>query len=98
VATIAVALLAAVLGRSAAWGHPDTLGTPDPYWQSIANPSSDATGRVAADGMAAGGATHPQLLRGYVYGAGALFVLLAASLVRSLWPSSRRSGSRPARG
>ncbi len=89
--TVTMMLLVVALSGSAALGHPDTLGTPDPYWQKIANASGD--GR-AFDGTAAqGGATHPGLLRGYLYAVGGAFVVLALSLVHSLWTSSRQSGS-----
>jgi hypothetical protein len=92
--TIAMLLLVAALTSSAALAHPDTLGTPDPYWQNIASASGDGRGQIAADGTtASSGATHPGLLRGYVYAMGFVFVILALSLLHSLWISSRRSGS-----
>jgi hypothetical protein len=93
--TITIMLLVAAL-TGTAQGHPDTLGTPDPYWQNIASASGDGRAQIAADGttaIAGAGATHPGLLRGYVYGVGAVFVILALSLLHSLWISSRRSGS-----
>jgi hypothetical protein len=86
-ATIAIVLLVAALTGSAAFGHPDILGTPDPYWQNIANASAGA-GQVAPDG---GGAVHPALLRGYLYATGGAFALLALSLLRSFWLSRRPS-------
>jgi len=92
--TITMMVLVAALTGSAALGHPDTLGTPDPYWQNIASASGDGRAQIAADGTATtGGATHPGLLRGYVYVVGGVFVILALSLVHSLWTSSRQSGS-----
>ena len=92
--TITMMLLVVALTGTAARGHPDTLGTPDPSWQNIASASSDGRAQIAADGTTAiGGATHPGLLRGYVYAVGAIFVILALSLLHSLWISSRRTGS-----
>ena len=92
--TIAVMLLVAALTGRAALAHPDTLGVPDPSWQNVASASSDARGQIATEGTTAdGGATHPGLLRGYVYAMGGVFVILALSLLHSLWISSRRSGS-----
>jgi hypothetical protein len=91
-ATIAMVLLISALAGSTALGHPDILGTPDPYWQKIAA-SNGAGGQVVTSDTTAGGAVHPALLRGYVYATGGAFVILALSLLRSFWFSSRRSSS-----
>ena len=86
-------LLISALAGSTALGHPDILGTPDPYWQKIAA-SNGVGGQIATDGTAASaGVVHPALLRGYMYATGGAFVILALSLLRSFWFSSRRSGS-----
>jgi ABC-type phosphate transport system substrate-binding protein len=91
---IVVVLLVAVLTGGAARAHIDTLGTPDPYWQNLANGSSNGSGQIAADGSTAiAGVAHPWLLRAYLYAVGALFVAFAVSLLYSSWRSARRSGS-----
>jgi hypothetical protein len=91
--TIVLVLLAAPLMDRAVLAHVDGLGSPDPYWQNIAQGSTDGSARIAPDRTAAvGGAAHPWLLRGYVCGLGVLFVVLTVPLLRSLWVSTRRSG------
>jgi hypothetical protein len=92
--TIAMLLLVAALTARAARAHPDILGVPDPSWQNVTRASSDGRGQIGTDGATAGdGATHPGLLRGYVYAMGGVFVILALSLLHSLWISSSRSSS-----
>ena len=94
IVTIAAIVLVAAWIDGTALAHPDTFGTPDPSWQRTASGSPGTGGQVATDGTAStDGATHPEFLRGYVYVASALLVLLALGLVRSFWLSSRRSAS-----
>lgn len=85
-----VLFLVVVLRAGAARAHNlDTVGTPDPYWQNLANASGN--GQIVVHGAGAvAGPAHPWLLRGYLYGAGILFVAFAGSLLRSLWSSSER--------
>jgi hypothetical protein len=90
--TIAMIVLVVAFIDSAALAHPDVFGTPDPSWQRTPSGSSSA----GAGTPGTSGATHPQLLRAYLYGAGGLFVLVALSLVRSFRSPipSRRSEPR----
>jgi len=88
-ATIIVILLVAVLSGSAARAHIDTFGTPDPYWQNLANGSGNGGGRIAADGTAVAGAVHPRLLRAYLCAMGVLLVALAVRGVRRVLPELR---------
>ncbi len=86
-ATIIVIFLVAVLSGSAARAHFDTFGTPDPYWQNLANGSSNGGGRIAADGTTeVAGAVHPRLLRAYLYAMGFLCVALAVRGIRRVLP------------
>jgi hypothetical protein len=80
-------LLVTVLSGDAARAHIDTFGTPDPYWQNLANGSSDGRGQMAVNGTTAvGGVVHPWLLRAYLYTIAALFVALAIRGVRRVLP------------
>ena len=95
VMTIATIVLVVAFIGGAALGHPDTFGTPDPSWQRTGSGSSGTGDQVTISGTpGTGGATHPELLRGYVYGASALLVLFALHLMRSFWISSSRSVHR----
>ncbi len=82
-------ILLAVLAFTAlpsrgALAHPDVLGAPDPYWQSVAPAgASDAT-------PAGRGAGLPRLLDGFVYASGGLSAVLVLSLLRSLRGSAKR--------
>ena len=85
--TILIVLLATVLSGDVARAHIDTFGTPDPYWQKLANGSSDGKAQMAVDGATAvGGAVHPWLLRAYLYTIAALLVALAVAGVRRVLP------------
>lgn len=91
---LAASLLALVLvgvAGSSVLAHPDTLGVPDPYWQQVANASTDG-GATPAQPVAV-----PWLLEVLVYASGGLCVLLLLSLVSSLLGSRRDSGARPGR-
>jgi hypothetical protein len=91
---LAVSLLALMLVGvigARALAHPDTLGVPDPYWQQVAQASTDG-GATAARPVAI-----PWLLEVLVYGSGGLSVLLLLSLVSSLIGSRRDSGARTGR-
>jgi hypothetical protein len=95
VMTIATIILVVAFIGGAALGHPDVFGTPDPSWQRTASGSSGTGDQVTINGMpGTGGATHPQLLRGYVYVASALLLLFASRLMWSFWISSSRSAPR----
>lgn len=89
--TIVMIMLVVAFSGSAALGHPDMFGTPDPSWQRTAGGSSGA-GDPVAIGVTpgAGGATHPQLLRVYAYVLSALVALFALSLRISSSRSARR--------
>ena len=89
--TIVVGLLVAVPGSGPARAHVDTFGTPDPYWQRLAN---GAGGRIAADSTtAAGGAVHPGLLAAYLFVAAAVLLVLAVIGVRRALPDLLVSGA-----
>ena len=91
-ATILVILAVALTAR-AALAHPDTLGAPDPYWQQIASASTSGSAQAitAGDATTSRPAPLPRLRRFFVYGSGIAFAAFAASLLRALLSSTRRS-------
>jgi hypothetical protein len=85
-------ILAVALTARATLAHPDTLGAPDPYWQSIANASTGGGPQVATgDATTSRPAPLPRLRRFLIYGSGIAFAVFAASLLRTLLGSTRRS-------
>jgi hypothetical protein len=88
-----VMLVVTALTARMALAHVDGLGAPDPYWQKIASASGSGADSAADAASANRGAAVPRLRRFFVYGSGVAFVVLAASLLRSLLSSTRRPPS-----
>ena len=86
---IGAMLLFAALTAGAAQAHNlDTLGTPDPYWETLARASSNGQIAEAGAGPAAG-AAHPRLLRTYLGAVGALLAAVAVFRLYARLPKRR---------
>lgn len=82
IAILAVALALVTATARATLAHPDVPGQPDPYWQQLAAASVAEASQARPD---------TTLLQVLVYASGGVSLLLAVSVLRSLWIARRRA-------